>query len=149
MNKLLPLTDNNKKNGLRSGRHVTGIRKRIYHVMYIHNYLLMSECHLQRCVCAVLPWEFFSIQPNARADIKIKREMNSGLSETMLHAWNTFQYFSTGVYWREALCISPKRHVINYQFWNNLTPDTHSELHKHIFVAHHTSAYDIINWPGI
>jgi len=51
MKKLLQLT---KKNGLRSGHHVTGIRKRIYHVMYIYNYLLMSECHLLRFVCQVI-----------------------------------------------------------------------------------------------
>ena len=54
MNKLLPLTDK-KRSVLRSGHHVTGIRKHIYHVMYIYNYFLMFECNLLRCVCPVIP----------------------------------------------------------------------------------------------
>jgi hypothetical protein len=149
MNKLLPLTDNKQKKWLKqwTSRDWNPETYISCH-MYIYNCLL-SECHLQRCVCQAVPWEFYNIQPNARAKIKIEREMNSGLPETLLHARSTFQYFSTGVSWREALCISPKRHVINYQFWNNFTPDTHSELHERIFVAHHISGYDIIKWPWI
>ena len=93
MNKLLPLTDNNK-NGLRSGHHMTGIRKSIYHVMYIYNYLLMSECKLQTRVRQVIPWEFFNIQPNARVEIKIERnEFRTPRNDALC----TFQYFSTGV----------------------------------------------------
>jgi hypothetical protein len=35
--------------------------------------------------------------------------------------------------------------LLTNKFCNNLTPDSHSELHRHILVVHHISGYDTIN----
>jgi hypothetical protein len=67
----------------------------------------------------------------------------------MLHAVKHVSVFFYGRFLAWGSLHISKIYVINYQFLNNLTPDGHSELRKHIFVAHHISGYDTNNWPGI